>query len=91
MAQPPPHPAPTGFHTRAFTPVRNPTYVYADDASFKQSMPQARNVLELPPGVPKGTDPRLTVQGTIPPVAGLTPIVPFAGQTPYNVWGLAPA
>lgn len=90
MAQPPPVAAPTGFHSRAMTPVRNPTYVYNDDSSFKTT-PPARNVLEIPPGVPKGTDPRLTVQGSLPPVAGLTPIVPFAGQTPWNVWGLLPA
>jgi hypothetical protein len=90
MPQPPPQPAPTGFHTRAMTPVQNPTYVYNDDSSFKQT-PPARNVLELPPGVPAGTDPRTTVQGTRPPVAGLTPIVPYAGQTPWNVWGLQPA
>ena len=89
MPQPPPQPAPTGFHSRAMTPVRNPIYITSDDASFKQSMPQARHVLD--PGVPPGTDPRLTVQGSVPPVAGLTPIVPFAGQTPWNVWGLSPA
>jgi hypothetical protein len=89
MSQPPPHPAPTGFHSRAMTPVQNPTYVYNDSAEFKQT-PPARNVLELPPGVPRGTDPRTTVQGTKPAV-GWTPIVPYAGQTPYNVWGLGPA
>jgi hypothetical protein len=89
MPQPPPHPAPTGFHSRAMQEVRNPVYVTNDAADFKQT-PPARNVLELPPDVPRGTDPRTTVMGTKPPV-DWTPIVPYAGQTPWNVWGLGPA
>jgi hypothetical protein len=82
---------PDSFHTRAFTPVQNPTYLYNDDASFKSAHPAGTNVLERPAPNPRGVDPRLTSEGSIPPVAGLTPIVPFAGQTPYNVWGLYPA
>lgn len=80
----------TGFHNRAMTPVQNPVYVHNDDDTFKQPHPMAANVLERPAG-PKGVDPRLTSQGSLPPVSGLTPIVPFAGQTPYNVWQLMPA
>lgn len=82
-------PAPTGFHNRAMTPVQNPVYVYNDDDSFKTAHPAGTNVLERPANT-HGVDPRLTSQGSLPPVAGLTPIVPYAGQTPYNVWGLYP-
>ena len=81
---------PDTFATRAFTPVQNPVYLYNDNADFKRTHTPG-NVLEQPNPLPKGIDPRLTSQGSIPPVAGLTPIVPFAGQTPYNVWGLYPA
>jgi hypothetical protein len=83
---------PDAFATRGFTPIRNPHYVYNMDDSFRQASghPQARNVLERPP-LPGGADPRLTSYGTRPPVAGLTPIVPFAYQTPLNVWALHPA
>lgn len=81
----------SGFHNRAMTPVRNPVYIYNDDSSFKTQHPAGTNVLERPPDVRRGQDPRLTSQGSLPPVSGLTPIVPFAGQTPYNVWQLMPA
>lgn len=82
-------PPPPGFATRGFTPVQNPTYLYNKDASFKAT-PPATNVLEAPP-VPRGGDPRLTSQGSTPPVHGLAPYVPMAYQTPYNVWALYPA
>lgn len=84
-------PPPTGFHTRAMTPVRNPVYVYNDDASWKAATPQPRNVLDGPPPTPRGVDSRLTAEGTVPPVAGLPAYVPYAAQTPYNVWALYPA
>lgn len=77
------------FETRAFPPIRNPVYIVNDDASWKRT-PQPLNVLQQGPAVPRGVDPRTTSAGSIPPVAGLTPIVPFASQTPYNVWGLYP-
>ena len=54
MAQPPPQSA-TGIPTRAFTPIRNPTYVYNDDDSWKPS-PTPQNVLEQPPTEPKDAD-----------------------------------
>jgi len=93
MPQPPPvAPSVTGFHGRAMTPVQNPVYLYNDDASFKTAHPAGSNVLERPPAVPRGVDPRTTVQGDRPPVAGgIPPYVPYAGQTPYNVWSLMPA
>lgn len=80
--------APTSFHTRAMTPVRNPIYIYNDDAAFKQT-PAATHVLERPP-LRGGPDPRLTSQGSVPPVHGLTPIVPYATQSPWNVFALYP-
>ena len=70
--------------------VRNPVYIYDYDDSWKSGHPMAQNVLERPP-VPSDADSRLTAQGAIPPVSGLTPIVAMAGQTPYNIWGLTPA
>lgn len=88
MAQHPPPPS-EGFGTRAFPPVRNPVYAYDMSATFKQ-LPQPKNVLERPP-LPPGVESRRTSYGDLPPVAGLTPIVPMAAQTPYNVWGLYPA
>jgi hypothetical protein len=69
-------------------PIRNPTYVYNDDASFKAT-PQPTNILERPPARNQ-PDARLTAQGSLPPVTGLTPIVPFATQNAYNVWALYP-
>lgn len=98
MPQPPPAQyarqpfEPEAFATRAFTPIRNPHYTYNLDDSFRQASghPQARNVLDRPP-LPEGADERLTAYGSSPPVAGLTPIVPFAYQTPLNVWALHPA
>lgn len=88
MAQPPP----PGFATRAFTPIRNPVYNVSLDDSFRRASghPGRQNVLERPP-LPPGADPRLTSYGSRPPVAGLTPIVPFAYQTPLNVWALYPS
>jgi hypothetical protein len=80
MAQPPP----AGLATRAFTPIQNPTYIYNDDASFKAT-PQPRHVLDRPE-TPSGGDRRLTSQGSMPPVSGLPHYVPFAPQTPHNVW-----
>jgi len=85
MAQPPP----PAFATRAFTPVRNPVYAQLADDSFKS--PQPRHVLDQPQTKTDEADRRLTAYGSRPPVAGLTPIVPMAGQTPYNVWALYPA
>lgn len=89
MAQPPPPPAPTGFHTRAMTPIRNPVYAYNQDASWKTAHPEGTNVLERPPA--RDPESRLTVQGDLPPVAGLPAYVAFAPQTPRNVWDLFPA
>ena len=87
----PPQGAPvTGFHNRAMTEIRNPVYVYNDDASFKTAHPMGTNVLERPVTHDENTA-RRTSQGSLPPVSGLTPIVPMAAQTPYNVWGLRPA
>jgi hypothetical protein len=84
-----PNPPPTSFHTRAMTEVRNPTYIYDQSADFKRT-PTPRHALEMPPAHPGGVDPRLTSQGSLPPVAGLPAYVPYAGQTPYNVWALYP-
>ena len=78
-------PRPAGVPTRAFTPIQNPVYVHNDDASWKPS-PTPHNVLEQPPREPKDQDPRLTSQGTVPPVAGLPQYVPAAYQTIHNVW-----
>jgi hypothetical protein len=91
MAQPPPQQPPQAFAHRAMQPIRNPTYLYNDDDSFKATA-QPMNVLERPPRDPgKGAaDPRLTAAGSLPPVKGLTPIVPFATQNAYNVWALYP-
>lgn len=86
---PNPPPTPDSFHSRAFTPIQNPVYLYNDDASFKTT-PPARNVLDHRAANPKGVDPRLTSQGNVPPVHD-QPIVPYAAQTPWNVWGLLPA
>lgn len=83
--------APTGFHTRAMTPVQNPVYAYDMTADFKSAHPAGSNVLERPAPAAKGVDPRLTSQGSVPPVAGLPQYVPAAYQTPYNVWSLYPA
>ena len=85
-----PQPPPPGFPTRAFTPIQNPFYSYPKDDSFKTGHPAPLNVLERTAPVP-GVDRRRTSAGTRPPVAGLTPIVPMAAQTPYNVWSLYPA
>lgn len=82
---------PTSFHTRAMTPIQNPVYAYNMDDSFKSAHPAGSNVLERPPREPKGVDPRLTSQGSLPPVAGLPQFVPAAYQTPHNVWGMYPA
>lgn len=88
--QPPPPPhqpgglPPAGVPTRAFTPIRNPVYIYADDDSWKPR-PAWGNVLEQTPAHPEG-DARLTAQGTRPPVSGLPHFVPAAYQTPMNVW-----
>jgi hypothetical protein len=82
-------PAPTSFHTRAMTPVQNPVYAYNMNADFKRTG-AASHVLERPDPTPRGVDPRLTAQGSLPPVAGLPQFVPAAYQTPYNVWGLYP-
>ena len=81
---------PTSFHNRAMTPIQNPVYNYNMDASFKTAHPAGTNVLERPV-VTKGVDPRLTSQGSLPPVAGLPQFVPAAYQTPHNVWALYPA
>lgn len=88
MAQPPPAAPPpaAGIPTRAFTPIQNPVHVYNDDASWKPS-PVPHNVLEQPPAPSHGEDPRLTSQGSHPPVAGLPQFIPAAYQTPQNVWG----
>lgn len=91
MPQPPPQPAPTGFHSRAMTPVRNPVYLYNDNADFKTAHPAGTNVLERPAPTPPGVDSRLTSQGSLPPVHGLPGYVPYAAQTPYNIWDLFPA
>jgi hypothetical protein len=69
---------------RAFPPIRNPVYVYNDDDSWKPAWGRA-NVLEAPPQHP-GVDPRLTSQGSKPPVSGLPTFVPAAYQTIHNVW-----
>ena len=82
---------PTSFHTRAMPPISNPVYPYNMDASFKSAHPAGTNVLERPAPAPRGVDPRLTSQGSVPPVAGLPQYVPAAYQTPYNVWSLFPA
>lgn len=74
--------------SRAFTPIRDPVYVHNDDDSFKTAQPH--NVLEATPRAPRGVDERLTAIGSTPPVAGLPHYVPYAGQTPYNVWALYP-
>lgn len=89
MPQPPPQPA--RFESRAMTPIRNPVYIYNDNADFKTAHPSGTNVLERPPQHAPGTDPRLTSQGSLPPVHGLPDYVPYAASTPYNVWGLFPA
>jgi hypothetical protein len=81
---------PTSFHTRAMPEIRNPVYAYDMTADFKRT-PTPRHVLEQPPQTPPGVDPRLTAAGSTPPVSGLPPYVPYAGQTPYNVWALYPA
>jgi hypothetical protein len=79
-------PPPTGgIPTRAFTPIQNPTYVYNDDASWKPSR-VPHNVLEDQFRSAHGGDPRLTSQGSKPPVSGLAHFVPAAYQTPHNVW-----
>jgi len=80
--QPPPA-DPAGLPGRAFTPIQNPVYIYNDDDSFK-TKPTPHNVLEQP--ARPGVDPRLTSQGSLPPVAGLAPYIPYAPQTPMNVW-----
>jgi hypothetical protein len=84
----PGQPPPPGFANRAMTPIQNPVYAYDQTADFKR--PQPQNVLERPAPAPKGVDPRLTSQGSVPPVAGLPQYVPAAYQTPYNVWALYP-
>lgn len=90
MATPQPASQPTGFHARAMPPVQNPVYAYNDNADFKRT-PQPTNVLERPAQRTRnGVDPRLTSAGSMPPVTGLPPYVPMAGQTPYNVWALYP-
>jgi hypothetical protein len=84
-------PPPQGFATRAFTPIRNPVYVYPDDDSFKTGHPAGTNVLERPAARTRnGVDPRTTVQGDRPS-RNWTPIVGFPGPSNYNVWGLRPA
>jgi hypothetical protein len=87
---PPVAPAVSGFHSRAMTPIQNPTYTYNQTADFKSAHPAGSNVLERPPRNRDGVDPRLTSAGSTPPVAGLPAYVPYAGQTPYNVWTLYP-
>lgn len=79
-----------GIPARAFTPIQNPVYTFHNDANGFKQTPQPTNVLERPP-LPDGVDARLTSYGSEPPVDGLTPIVPMAGQTPFNVWDLFPA
>jgi hypothetical protein len=69
--------------------VRNPFYAYNQTADWKHT-PTPRHALERHQAVDENTA-RRTVQGSTPPVAGLTPIGGFAYQTPYNVWGLYPA
>ena len=92
QGQPPPHaPAPSSFHNRAMTPVGNPVYIHNDNADFTRTGAAPMHALERPPSTPPGVDPRLTSQGSLPPVHGLTPIVPYAAQTSYNVWALMPA
>jgi hypothetical protein len=74
---------------RAMPPVRNPTYVYNDNDDFKATA-TPRHILEARPVAPKNVDPRTTAAGSVPPVHGLPAYVPFAAQTPYNVWALYP-
>jgi hypothetical protein len=89
MQPPPAAPNPTSFHNRAMAPISNPTYPYDQTADFKRTATPT-HVLERPPAHHGGVDPRLTSQGSVPPVAGLPQYVPAAYQTPTNVWALYP-
>jgi hypothetical protein len=80
--------SPAGIPARAMPPVANPYYINNDNADFKQT-PTPGHVLARP--APTGVDPRLTVAGDVPRTQGLPSYVPYAGQTPYNVWALYPA
>ena len=73
---------------REMPPVANPPWHYDASGSFRT--PQPGNVLNAYPTKAEGVDPRLTAMGSLP--AGHLPAyVPYAGQTPYNVYALRPA
>lgn len=76
--------------SRAFTPIRNPIYIYNDDTAWKAT-PQPVSALQEAAPVPRGVDKRLTSQGSMPPVHPNTYPFAFAQQTPGNVWDLYPA
>jgi hypothetical protein len=69
-------------------PIANPMYPANNNADFKRT-PTPTHVLAKP--VADGVDPRLTSTGDVSRAMGLPAYVPYAGQTPYNVWALYPA
>ena len=78
-----------GIPTRSMEPVRNPVYIHNDNDDFKQTATPT-HVLMRPAARAGGVDSRLTAAGDVP--RGTLPAyVPYAGQTPYNVWALYPA
>ena len=77
-----------GIPARTMPEIRNPVYIHNDNADFKQT-PTPGHVLSRPEH--NGVDPRLTSAGDTSRAAGLPGYVPYAGQTPYNVWALYPA
>ena len=89
MAQPPPV-GTAGIPARTFPSIPNPVYVTNDNDDFKRGTPTPTHVLARP-AERSGIDPRLTSQGDTSRAAGIPAYVPFAAQTPYNVWALYPA
>jgi hypothetical protein len=79
--------APAGIPTRAMPDIPNPVYIHNDNDDFKRT-PTPTHVLMRPP---PGGDPRLTSTGDTSRAMGIPGYVPYAGQTPYNVWALYPA
>jgi hypothetical protein len=91
MAQPPPATLASqgsAIPVRAMPPIPNPVYVHNDNDDFKRT-PTPTHVLARPAN--DGVDPRLTSTGDTSRAAGIPGYVPYAGQTPYNVWALYPA
>lgn len=78
-----------GIPARSMAPVQNPVYIHNDNDDFKRT-PTPSHVLTRPAAT-ANVDPRLTAAGDVPRTHGLPPYVPYAGQTPYNIWALYPA